>query len=95
MNVLAPYLPRPGSESSYIEGGSLYALGLINAHLGTLLPTSLFLVCGQDTYSHFHKLLHLMFSFSLFHQNFFHFIKSLNYSIERVTDIFFLFWERS
>jgi len=34
MNVLAPYLPRPGSESAYIEGGSLYALGLINAHLG-------------------------------------------------------------
>jgi hypothetical protein len=68
MNVLAPYLPRPGSESSYIEGGSLYALGIINAHLGTLLLISLF--CDQYTYSHFHTILHLKFSLSLLIEHF-------------------------
>ncbi|ORE11727.1 26S proteasome regulatory complex, non-ATPase subcomplex, Rpn2/Psmd1 subunit [Rhizopus microsporus var. microsporus] len=36
MNLLAPYLPTHGvtSNSSYSEGGSLYALGLINANHG-------------------------------------------------------------
>ncbi|KAG0749056.1 hypothetical protein G6F57_002499 [Rhizopus arrhizus] len=36
MNLLAPYLPTHGSSnnSSYSEGGSLYALGLINANHG-------------------------------------------------------------
>jgi 26S proteasome regulatory subunit N2 len=34
MNVLSQYLPRPGSESQYTEGGSLFALGLINTNLG-------------------------------------------------------------
>ncbi|CDH53515.1 probable rpn2-26s proteasome regulatory subunit [Lichtheimia corymbifera JMRC:FSU:9682] len=37
MNLLAPYLPQEGGNSSsvYSEGGSLYALGLINANHGT------------------------------------------------------------
>lgn len=36
MNLLAPYLPQEGvsGNSSYSEGGSLYALGLINANHG-------------------------------------------------------------
>ncbi|KAI8369483.1 armadillo-type protein [Radiomyces spectabilis] len=36
MNLLAPYLPPEGgfSNSAYSEGGSLYALGLINANHG-------------------------------------------------------------
>lgn len=36
MSLLAPYLPqdRSGSGSVYSEGGSLYALGLINANHG-------------------------------------------------------------
>ena len=36
MNLLAPYLPQEGvsGNSSYSEGGSLYALGLINANYG-------------------------------------------------------------
>ncbi|KAI9023487.1 armadillo-type protein, partial [Phycomyces nitens] len=37
MNLLAPYLPQEGgaSTSAYSEGGSLYALGLINANHGS------------------------------------------------------------
>lgn len=37
MNLLAPYLPQEGGNSSsvYSEGGSLYALGLINANHGS------------------------------------------------------------
>ncbi|KAG0170052.1 proteasome regulatory particle base subunit [Apophysomyces sp. BC1021] len=37
MNLLAPYLPQEGvsGSSSYSEGGSLYALGLINANHGS------------------------------------------------------------
>lgn len=40
MNILGPYLPQPGGESSlqgaaYSEGGALYALGLINAGCGS------------------------------------------------------------
>ncbi|CAO3644071.1 unnamed protein product [Cunninghamella echinulata] len=36
MNLLAPYLPQEGAQggSEYSEGGSLYALGLINANHG-------------------------------------------------------------
>ncbi|CAO3592001.1 unnamed protein product [Absidia cylindrospora] len=36
MNLLAPYLPQEGAQggSEYSEGGSLYALGLINANYG-------------------------------------------------------------
>ncbi|XP_049848626.1 uncharacterized protein LOC126315417 [Schistocerca gregaria] len=36
LNVLEPYLPRPGATASspYTEGGSLYALGLIHANHG-------------------------------------------------------------
>ena len=34
--MLAPYLPQDGvTGSPYSEGGSLYALGLINANRGT------------------------------------------------------------
>ena len=37
MNLLSPYLPQDGGNGSsvYSEGGSLYALGLINANTGT------------------------------------------------------------
>ncbi|KAI9310565.1 armadillo-type protein [Dichotomocladium elegans] len=37
MNLLSPYLPQDGGNSSsvYSEGGSLYALGLINANHGS------------------------------------------------------------
>ncbi|KAF7725612.1 proteasome regulatory particle base subunit [Apophysomyces ossiformis] len=37
MNLLSPYLPQEGSSggSAYSEGGSLYALGLINANHGS------------------------------------------------------------
>lgn len=36
MNLLAPYLPQEGAQggSEYSEGGSLFALGLINANYG-------------------------------------------------------------
>ncbi|ORZ21533.1 armadillo-type protein [Absidia repens] len=36
MNLLTPYLPQEGAQggSEYSEGGSLYALGLINANYG-------------------------------------------------------------
>jgi len=39
LNILGPYLPQPGGESTipgaaYSEGGALYALGLINAGCG-------------------------------------------------------------
>jgi len=46
LNILGPYLPQPGGESSvpgatYSEGGALYALGLINAGCGSDIITYL------------------------------------------------------
>lgn len=40
LNILDPYLPKPGGESNvpgatYSEGGALYALGIINAGCGS------------------------------------------------------------
>eukprot|EP01130_Rhizamoeba_saxonica_P016474 TRINITY_DN7623_c0_g1_i1.p1 TRINITY_DN7623_c0_g1~~TRINITY_DN7623_c0_g1_i1.p1 ORF type:complete len:959 (+),score=269.00 TRINITY_DN7623_c0_g1_i1:39-2879(+) len=42
MNVLDPYLPKPGvTQSPYIEGGSLFGLGLIHANHGEKISSYL------------------------------------------------------
>jgi len=58
LNLLAPYLPSPGSSgSAYSEGGSLYALGLMHANHGSpdiikFLRTTLQSVNGNEIVTH-------------------------------------------
>eukprot|EP01128_Nolandella_sp_AFSM9_P005247 TRINITY_DN250_c1_g1_i2.p1 TRINITY_DN250_c1_g1~~TRINITY_DN250_c1_g1_i2.p1 ORF type:complete len:1031 (+),score=352.39 TRINITY_DN250_c1_g1_i2:158-3250(+) len=49
MNVLDPYLPKPGIDASpYTEGGSLFGLGLIHANQGANTVTHYILQCLRN-----------------------------------------------
>jgi len=49
MNILDPYLPKPGVDASpYTEGGSLFGLGLIHANQGATTVTHYILQCLKN-----------------------------------------------